>query len=370
MSDALMSNAPTSAATAAPAEPVGRDRMLDGFRALAVGGVIFGHAISYRYVGPVTGHDRIDSLINRAGQPLAEAGVYLFFAISGYIITALMLREEAREAKLSLAAFYARRTLRILPPLGLYLATVALLGRYGAIDLAPGEVLNAAAFTCNTGFTDCGWFVAHTWSLAVEEQYYLIWPLLFSLMMPPARRWFAASATFALICIFLLSTFVFHSNAISFACIAAGATCALQPHWREALERIGGPVTWALAAFFLALSPLALGAENVLPFVPLLAVFVLFGGRGIQPLRAVLESAAFQFVGRMSYSLYLWQQLFLAARERFIDIQPPPIWLLPIVAWLSLRYIERPCIELAHRMSKAIIGRKDMLTHNAQPERS
>lgn len=344
--------------------------MLDGFRALAVGGVMFGHAISYRYVGPVTGHERIDSLIYRAGQPMAEAGVYLFFAISGYIITALMLREEAREGKVSLAAFYVRRSLRILPPLALYLATVASLGHYGAIDFSPNQALNAAAFTCNTGFTDCSWFVAHTWSLAVEEQYYLFWPLLFSLMLPPTRRWFAAAATFVLIGIFLLSTFVFHSNSISFACIAAGATCALHPGLREALERAGGPVTWAFAAFLLALSPVALGEASVVPLVPMLAVFVLFGGRGIRPLRAVLESAPFQFVGRMSYSLYLWQQLFLAAPERFIDMQPPPIWLLPVVAWLSLRLVERPCIDLAHRLSKAIIARKDMPASGARLEQS
>lgn len=338
------------------AQPAGgRDKMLDGFRAVAVAGVIAGHAISYRYLSVIASDDFFLRRIMLAAGPIAEAGVHIFFAISGYIITALMLREEGREGRVSLLAFYVRRSLRILPPFIAFLGTVALLAYSGFIVLDPMEAVNALAFTCNTGLTECSWFVAHSWSLAVEEQYYLVWPLAFSLIAPALRGRFAVAVALLLVGIFIFSPWTFHSNAISFACIAAGAICALMPKWREALERAGGIVTWSLAVLFVVQGSSLVGAKAAEALMPVLAVFLLFGGRKIALLRKLLESRPFQFVGSISYSLYLWQQLFLAAPNHYLAMDAPPVWLLPIVAWLSLVVIERPFIALAHRLSEKIL---------------
>lgn len=348
-----------------PAPPAasagGRDRVLDGLRAIAVLAVIAGHALAYRYADFVEGNWFLHQV---ARLSIADTGVYLFFAISGYIITTLMLREEAREGRFNLPAFYVRRSLRILPPFFAFLATLGVLAAYRVIDFAPAQIVNAAAFTCNTGFTECGWFVAHTWSLAVEEQYYLVWPLLFTLLVPAMRGRFAAITTVVLIVTFVLLPWIWHSNALSFACIAAGATCALRPQWRTALERAGGFRTWSLAALVAVAGPLLLGADAIAA-MPLLAAFLLFGARRSRWLTRLLESAPLQLIGAMSYSLYLWQQLFLAAPARFA-IEPPPVWLLPVAAWLSLVAIERPCMKLAHRLSRSLISHRAAAQDSAQ----
>jgi peptidoglycan/LPS O-acetylase OafA/YrhL len=268
-----------------------------------------------------------------------------------------MLREEAREGRFSLLAFYVRRSLRILPPFAAFLAALAVLAAKGLIAFQPAQIINAAAFTCNTGLTECGWFVAHTWSLAVEEQYYLAWPLLFTLIVPLARHRFAATTTLLLVTAFVLLPWTWHSNSVSFACIAAGATCALQPRWREALECAGNFWTWSLAALFALLGPFLVGLQVVEAAMPALAVFLLFASRRVGLLRRILESAPFQWVGSTSYSLYLWQQLFLAVPASY-SMPPPPVWLLPVVAWLSLVAIERPCMKLAHRISRGILQRR------------
>ncbi len=347
----------TEGAVVTSASEAGRDRSLDGFRAVAVLGVIAGHALAYRYTDAVESNGMLLHQIGRLAGSFADTGVYIFFAISGYIITTLMLREEAREGRFSLAAFYVRRSLRILPPFAAFLAALALLAANRLIEFQPAQIINAAAFSCNTGLTECSWYIAHTWSLAVEEQYYLVWPLLFTLIAPPKRHQFAAVTTLLLITAFVLLPWDWHSNTVSFACIAAGATCALQPHWREALERVGGVWSWSFAVLFALLGPLLVGLRVVEAVMPALAVFLLFGGRRIRLLRRVLESAPLQLIGAMSYSLYLWQQLFLAAPTRY-SMEPPPVWLLPIAAWLSLVVIERPCIRLAHRLSRGIMQRR------------
>ena len=130
---------------------------------------------------------------------------------------------------------------------------------------------------------------------------------------------------------------------------------ALRPGWRESLERAGTMVTWSLAAIFAMLGPLVFGLKVVEFVMPLLAVFLLFGGRRVRLLRKILESPPLQLIGTMSYSLYLWQQLFLAAPGNNVTTLPPAL-LLPLVAWLSLVVIERPCIRLAHRLSKSLIA--------------
>lgn len=332
----------------------GRDRFLDGFRAVAVLAVIGGHAMAYRYSAAVEGNGFLLHQLGRLAASLADTGVYIFFAISGYIISTLMLREESRRGRFNLGAFYVRRSLRILPPFALYLGTVGFLAMTGYIALPLAHIGNAAAFTCNTGFTACSWFVAHTWSLAVEEQYYLIWPLLFTLMAAQRRRWFAAGVAVALILIFLLLPWNFHSNTVSFACIAAGAACALAPKWREALERAGGFWTCLLAALFVLVGPFLVGMKAVEAAMPLMALFLLFGARSSNLFRRLLESGPFQFVGSISYSLYLWQQLFLAAPDAFAG-HPPPVWLLPIIAWLSMKMIEQPCMRLSHMLSRRLV---------------
>jgi peptidoglycan/LPS O-acetylase OafA/YrhL len=110
---------------------------------------------------------------------LGAIGVNVFFIISGFIITTLLLREMVSAGQVSLAAFYIRRFFRIVPPFAVYLTTLLILGAAGFISISRQNLVWSAFFLGNTGFPDSNaWFVAHTWSLSVEEQFYLAFPPL------------------------------------------------------------------------------------------------------------------------------------------------------------------------------------------------
>jgi peptidoglycan/LPS O-acetylase OafA/YrhL len=102
-------------------------------------------------------------------------GVGVFFVISGYLITTLLLRELTNRGGIDLGKFYFRRTLRIFPA---YFALVGLVGGLaaaGVIQLLPGDLLHAVTYTMNY-HSPRAWWLGHAWSLAVEEQFYLLWP--------------------------------------------------------------------------------------------------------------------------------------------------------------------------------------------------
>ena len=147
-----------------------RRTALDGLRALAVGVVFIHH-------------------VDRGLFPGGFLGVDLFFALSGYLITSLLLLEWEREQRLWLFGFYARRALRLMPALLAMVAVVAplgiLLGETRLIDATSTVtyLMNFRAFLS----VGLGGIFAHTWSLALEEQFYVVWPLL--VLVGLRRRW-------------------------------------------------------------------------------------------------------------------------------------------------------------------------------------
>jgi peptidoglycan/LPS O-acetylase OafA/YrhL len=163
---------------------------LDGLRAVAVVGVI-GYHLGHRWL------------------PGGFLGVDLFFVLSGYLITGLLLDEYARRGRISFATFYARRSRRLLPALVLVLVAVAT----GVRWLEPawhwsdrrGDLLATLCYVANWHFiaTDQSYFaefaaqspLRHAWSLAIEEQFYLVWPVLIALCLRYARRWLPAVLT-------------------------------------------------------------------------------------------------------------------------------------------------------------------------------
>jgi len=163
---------------------------LDGLRALAISAVIVGH-----------------TLPNFA--PGGQIGVDVFFALSGYLITSLLLREYDQLGTISLRSFYARRALRLIPALVVFLVGAALLLWYWHNKYLWADVAAAATYTSDFPFAanpPRGALTGHTWSLSVEEQFYLLWaPLLIGLLAWLPRR-FLPSAVGALIVTFLVLT--------------------------------------------------------------------------------------------------------------------------------------------------------------------
>lgn len=334
----------------ADAGPHHRHRGIDGWRAIAAGFVVISHAVNYRFVATpgLAMH-----LAQRVSGPLALIGVQLFFVISGFIITSLMLREQATHGRVSIPAFYARRLCRIMPPLLAYYGAVLALAAAGALTIPASSLAASATFTCNIGFVDCDWWVAHTWSLAVEEQYYLGWPLLFGLLAPLSRRWLLIAVLAGGAIGIARDPGVFHSNFTSFGCIAAGSLYALSPAFRHAVQRATSTPVWLLAVALLVFGPLLHLAVPVTILLPVLVTYIIFAGNALRWVRAILETRVLQIVGAGSYSLYLWQQLFLAPAARYA-IAPFPLVLLPPVVLLSVLLVERPFIRLGRRLSRRI----------------
>lgn len=218
---------------------------LDGLRAIAVLLVFSGHLAQLR---------------TKDFDAFAIAGVYIFFWISGYIITRTLVEESNLSGSFSLKNFYIRRACRILPPLWLFLFVVSMLGHNR-------EAAFALTFLCNTSILgNCGYYVGHTWSLAFEEQFYFVYPMILALLLFHRRPGFALAPAIA----FALLPLIF-------------------PGW---LGRSGFFEVYAL----LSLGAFAAIYQRRLPQPPMVIKRLL----SIQPL---------PYIGRISYSVYLWQQL-------------------------------------------------------------
>jgi peptidoglycan/LPS O-acetylase OafA/YrhL len=157
-----------------PAVAPGRVPSLDGLRAISISLVLFQHV--FRTPGfPFRG--RIPELA------LGEFGVRVFFVISGFLITGLLLHEHKKSGTIALKKFYFRRSLRIFPVYYTYILVIVLLGLAGAITLRTHELLPALTYTMNyhiAAYHAAGTpvYLRHCWSLAVEEQFYLLWPFM------------------------------------------------------------------------------------------------------------------------------------------------------------------------------------------------
>jgi peptidoglycan/LPS O-acetylase OafA/YrhL len=136
---------------------------LDGIRAMAIALVLSGHAmLSHTWW---------------IGVKLGKLGVTLFFVLSGYLITSILLRELENSGGISFKRFYWRRFLRICPAYWVFV--LFMVGLSSAASLRSDEVWAALLYVSN--YKEIRWGLRHTWSLSVEEQFYLLWPVLLSL---------------------------------------------------------------------------------------------------------------------------------------------------------------------------------------------
>ena len=113
-----------------------------------------------------------------------EIGVRIFFVISGFLITWLLLKERERTGKINLRKFYLRRLLRIFPVFYFYLFVVWLSGKILGNEVEPGILFVSTVYLQNFSFAGSHWLIAHSWSLAVEEHFYLFWPLVVYWLKP------------------------------------------------------------------------------------------------------------------------------------------------------------------------------------------
>ena len=148
---------------------------LVGLRALAIACVLFEHSRSTLPPGLLADH-----LASLSG--IGYLGVVVFFVISGFIITRLLTTELQDVGRIHLGAFYWRRFVRIIPACYCYLSVVSALTIAGCVSMAARHLILAALFLSNYDNRSGSWFIAHLWSLSMEEQFYLCWPLTLALL--------------------------------------------------------------------------------------------------------------------------------------------------------------------------------------------
>lgn len=376
-----------------PASPRARYPGLDGLRALAVALVIVYHVFPQL---PVRG---------------GFVGVDVFFVISGFLITSLLLRERARTGRIRLTGFWQRRARRLLPALAVLLTVCSTAAWFVGGDVLVGlgrQLLGAATFSSNwlliAGGAD--YFQSgqpelfrNLWSLAVEEQFYVLWPLLLPLLLLIPGRW--ARAAVALVAaagsaVWMAALVAAASGpaasgsgaadvtrayfgtgthafgillGVALAFVLPAVTDLPRPWMLRRGARIGATATGAAAlAVLLAIAalpetPTALTFPGALAGAALATAVVI--AAAVWPgtrLGAVLDAQPLRWAGERSYALYLWHWplLVLLAGGAATVTWPAGLAVLGLTvaaSELSYRWVETPVRRHGFRGCAAGLGR-------------
>jgi peptidoglycan/LPS O-acetylase OafA/YrhL len=313
------------------------------------------------HAGGTRGFTRVDLGIG----DYAHLGVVVFFAISGFLITGLLLSETAGKGRVSLARFYARRTIRLFPACYAYIAVVSVLWLAGIVRLSGRDLWHAVTYTSNF-ISKPSWELGHLWSLSVEEQFYLLWPCVFIALTAKRALWAAAAvvvlgpvarviAWFAVDPYKDLELFPLVADSLAIGCLLAMARKWLESQ-RQYL-RLFHP------AYSICILALIAGTNRYRSYSPVwvLGTSVINVGIAILIHRSVYRSG--DWVGRMlnwrpvvligtiSYSLYLWQQLFLNRKsDLWINAFPQNVVAALAAAMASYLLLEKPLLKLRHRL--------------------
>ena len=309
---------------------------LDGLRAISVASVVAYH------VG-----------VPRNTFTWGSFGVGIFFVISGYLITYLLCLEEAKYDRISLRGFYVRRAFRILPPAMVYLLSIAFL-------TSPGDLLHCALFVRN--LSSGPQVTEHFWSLAIEEQFYLLWPAIFLLLGSNKTRLRVGVALCVLAPFWRhlsmhLAGGPAHMNGFRFdlrydglligCCLALARHEDILQRWRFLQSR--WTALAAVAAVWLSLAHITPGFISA--SVSSLGVAAVINYASEHP-GGPLNWRPVAWLGRISYSLYLWQQVFLLGLPQLQRLYPYNILLAVLAACASYYFVEQPALRLRNRRAR------------------
>jgi len=310
---------------------------LDGLRGIAIAAVVTYHATKGQIIGG------------------GFFGVDLFFVLSGYLITGLLLRESAETGTIALRRFYRRRARRLLPALGSFLAVLGAVGCWAAVThritwgglaiTGVGSLYLTNLARLVGGLGAGGTWIVHLWSLSEEEQFYLLWPVV----LIGALRTNATTAQLRVLLgsFLVLSVAAEHTGSSNFdqfyyspvthsSPIILGCLLAITPIRVPGGLLIGGALFAAALLFaspstapYLAWQPVALIGSALL-------VAHASGNR-------LLQSGPLVGLGLISYSLYLWHFPLV------IRFGPSAIPAAVLLAMASYRFVEKPWLNRASR---------------------
>jgi peptidoglycan/LPS O-acetylase OafA/YrhL len=342
--------------------PPRRIPYLDGLRAYSIAAVVIGHAKPF-----------IPWFSSRAAIPVnvligGRFGVRVFFVISGFLITTLLLKEFHEDGRISLSGFYERRIARIFPAFYTYLLIIIALTLLHAVDLHWPALLTAATYTWNYGHlwgaptTVAGEVLGHFWTVSLEEQFYLVWPACLIFF---GTRWaerLAVACVMSFPLIRLISYFLFpgtrgqlnmmfHTGSdqilwgavTAFACQRGAIDRVSKLKWGAAIPWVCGLIVFVLCPVLEAKvrgTAVILNPSLECGSVALLILWLLSAQGG--PLRWILESWPMVQLGLLSYSLYVWQAIFILWEGLFFIPLPLRILGALVFAIGSYRLIEIP----------------------------
>jgi peptidoglycan/LPS O-acetylase OafA/YrhL len=342
---------------------------LDGLRAISLSIVVFVHLLGRDFAWL-----KFD---------IALFAMFIFFGLSGFLITRLLIEEREQTGVISVSSFYGRRFFRIFPALAGYLCGLALMSRLGLAACSPRELYLGLTFVANyrySGFLSLG----HLWSLSVEEQFYLLWPLVFARFsnkhlcrlligvicgVPFIRLWHLAHGGDWM-------ALQWHSESLADT-LAAGCLLAfVQPQLRR--NRFyqwftNSPVCMLTPLFILVAgwqwSPLfyQLIGKSVMLILIVLGMDILVQ-RFDSNVGRVLNTRLLVKLGIWSYSIYLWQQVFAVAKTGTQPYAwfPVNLALILLTGISSFYLIEQPML----RWGRNLIGKRPTSTANRILERT
>lgn len=302
---------------------------------------------------------------------IGPLGVDVFFVISGFLITTLCIKEKITTGDLSLKSFYIRRALRILPVAYLYIVVIAILNYFFKLQVGVLSFISSALFIANLSYfrrVQFDWSLAHYWSLSVEEQFYLLFPVFI-------KKKFHLYVTILLVIILLVPVLVYLQTIVGFLNIGV-LSAALRYLVKFQGIAIGCLFSVLLFKGYLNFGRLGFAATLISvfmifylkfdPFFTLQSCFInlfisifvgviIVNNIGLKTnlIYKFLNLKALNFVGILSYSIYIWQQLFLSNDARFpLTKYPINLLFLVLVPVLSYFFYEKYFLKLKKHFIK------------------
>ncbi len=339
---------------------------LNGFRAISILLVLVDH-FTFNYA------HKFDYKILLIGN----LGVNIFFVISGFLITTLLLKEKARTGTISLRKFYVRRFFRIIPVSYLYIIVLIALNYFFNLHISWLGIIGAFLFLGNIGLFHNNWYTSHYWSLAFEEQFYLVFPFI----LKKNFKFYVKFLLVMLVVVFLLrqvewinykntnkllyrlqyiKEVTFYLDGIIIGSLfSILAMKNMLPIQKIVQHKILIHILFTPLIILVHCGYISLVNNSANSYVSAVMIGILILSN-LQPstdlIYKCLNNKLVNYIGILSYSIYIWQQLFVFNQPwKYAIPGSDTIWLnillLMLIAYFSYHFYEKKFLQLKERVS-------------------
>lgn len=331
---------------------------LDGFRAVSIILVLFCHS---RYFEGFPYY-----LFDFAKQ--CDVGVTVFFVISGYLITSLLIKEHDSRKNIAIKSFFIRRSFRIIPVFLIYIVFIICVDHFLNLGLTKNNIIHSLTFTTNFDPAP-NWYLGHLWSLAVEEQFYIFWPLLFLYFNKHMKVIVVLLIVYSslirilvyrydLSLFYLLNGFFTKSDSIMIGALASLLNLkSLSIFMKKSLINyflqliaILLIVLFVFSSAHGKLGIIALPLGNTIISISIMYIILSYVHPKENYIYKALNSKFFTHIGILSYSIYIWQQFFIFKNVALLNKFPFNILTIYIVAYISYNFFEKPFLKIKERI--------------------